>query len=152
MNLGTSSKVDFVVVLVLVGLQLTVIAMQFKLVITPVAVIPDPRADRSLRFSGLRKVNGLYLHPSRSRRQDHAVKITPALCLPCAHGPSRAASLMLPSLCERSERADNKLDKLFARRCQARCREAATYFQRYFIEFECENKPQCQATCSSSKA
>ena len=34
--------------------------------------------------------------------------------LPCAHGPSRAASLMLPmalcSLCEGSERADNKLD------------------------------------------
>ena len=27
--------------------------------------------------------------------------------LPCAHGPSRAASSML---CERSERADNKLD------------------------------------------
>ena len=30
--------------------------------------------------------------------------------LPCAHGPSRAASLML---CERSERADNKLDKVW---------------------------------------
>ena len=29
--------------------------------------------------------------------------------LPCAHGPSRAASSMLPY--ERSERADNKLDK-----------------------------------------
>ena len=29
--------------------------------------------------------------------------------LPCAHGPSRAASSML---CERSERADNKLDKM----------------------------------------
>ena len=29
--------------------------------------------------------------------------------LPCAHGPSRAASSMLP--CERSERADNRLDK-----------------------------------------
>ena len=28
--------------------------------------------------------------------------------LPCAHGPSRAASLVL---CERSERADNRLDK-----------------------------------------
>ena len=28
--------------------------------------------------------------------------------LPCAHGPSRAASSML---CERSERADSKLDK-----------------------------------------
>ena len=28
--------------------------------------------------------------------------------LPCAHGPSRAASSML---CERSKRADNKLDK-----------------------------------------
>ena len=35
--------------------------------------------------------------------------------LPCAHGPSRAASSMLPSmLCERSERADNKLDKSYA--------------------------------------
>ena len=33
--------------------------------------------------------------------------------LPCAHGPSRAASSMLPirELCEGSERADNQLDK-----------------------------------------
>ena len=39
--------------------------------------------------------------------------------LPCAHGPSRAASSMLPyvwdaPLCEGSERVDNKLDKLRA--------------------------------------
>ena len=39
-----------------------------------------------------------------------------AFRLPCAHGPSRAASLMLP---ERSERADNKLDKHFARAARA---------------------------------
>ena len=31
-----------------------------------------------------------------------------SMFLPCAHGPSRAASSML---CERSERADNRLDK-----------------------------------------
>ena len=35
----------------------------------------------------------------------------PHTALPCAHGPSRAASSMLPSMLrERSERADNKLD------------------------------------------
>ena len=50
----------------------------------------EPRAQRYI---------GLATVPRASRS---------AVTLPCAHGPSRAASLML---CERSERADFKLNK-----------------------------------------